>query len=49
MKFPRIDRDTRPNSINRRRAGMQHAAAALWPASNEANRPIRETFGVPQN
>ncbi len=25
------------------------AADALWPASNEANRPIRKTFSIPLN
>ena len=29
-------RDTLLNSINHRRAAIQHAADALWPASDEA-------------
>ena len=48
-ELSRIDRDTLLNSINRRRAAIQHAADALWPASDEANRPIRKTFGIPLN
>jgi hypothetical protein len=48
-ELSRIDRDTLLNSINRRRAAIQHAADALWPASAEANRPIRKTFGIPLN
>ena len=56
MKPSRIDRDTLLNSINRRRAAIQHAADALWPATDalwpatdEANRPTRKTFGIPLN
>ena len=49
MKPSRIDRDTLLNSINRRRAAIQHAADALWPSSEEANRPIRKTFAIPLN
>ena len=30
-------------------AAIQHAADALWPASDEANRPIRKTFAIPLN
>ena len=48
-ELSRIDRDTLLNSINRRRAAIQHAADALWPASDEANRPIRKTFAIPLN
>ena len=31
------------------RAAIQHAADALWPASEEAHRPIRKTFSIPPN
>lgn len=48
-ELSRIDRDTLLNSINRRRAAIQHAADALWPATEEANRPIRRTFSIPLN
>jgi hypothetical protein len=48
-ELSRIDRDTLLNSINRRRAAIQHAADALWPATREANRPVRKTFGIPLN
>lgn len=48
-ELSRIDRDTLLNTINRRRAAIQHAADALWPASAEANRPIRKTFSIPLN
>ena len=30
-------------------AAIQHAADALWPASDEANRPIRKPFAIPLN
>ena len=33
--------------LNTRRASIQHAADAIWPHSQEANRPIRKTFGLP--
>ena len=49
MKPSRIDRDTLLNSINRRRAAIQHAADALWPATDEANCPIRKSLGMPLN
>jgi small-conductance mechanosensitive channel len=48
-ELSRIDRDTLLHSINRRRTAIQHAADALWPASAEASRPIRKTFGLPLN
>jgi len=48
-ELSRIDRDTLLNTINRRRAAVQHAADALWPASEESNRPIRKAFGIPLN
>lgn len=47
MKSTRIDRDTLLNPINHRRGASQHIADALWLASDEANRPIRKTFGIP--
>ncbi len=33
--------------LNTRRASIQHAADAVWPHSQETNRPIRKTFGLP--
>lgn len=33
--------------LNTRRSSTQHAADAVWPHSQEANRPIRKTFGLP--
>lgn len=46
-ELSRLDRDGLIHLINSRRAAAQHAADALWPASEEATRPIRKTFGIP--
>lgn len=48
-ELSRIDRDTLLNTINRRRAAIQHAADSAFPASEEASRPIRKTFRIPLN
>jgi len=47
-ELSRLDRDGLLHVINSRRAAVQHAADALWPAADEATRPIRKTFGIPQ-
>ena len=46
-ELSRLDRDGLLHVINSRRAAVQHAADALWPAADEATRPIRKTFGIP--
>ncbi len=46
-ELTRIDRDGLIHLINTRRSAVQHAADALWPAADEAHRPIRKTFSIP--
>lgn len=46
-ELTRIDRDSLIHLINTRRSAVQHAADALWPAADEAHRPIRKTFSIP--
>lgn len=46
-ELSRLDRDGLLHLINTRRSAVQHAADAIWPASQEATRPIRKTFKIP--
>ncbi|MEO5917911.1 MAG: hypothetical protein ABIS50_27000 [Luteolibacter sp.] len=46
-EIARLDRDDLIHVLNTRRSAIQHAADSRWPWSNEANRPIRKTFGLP--
>ncbi len=48
-ELSRLDRDTLLNTINTRRAAIQHAADALWPPTEDTNRPTRKTFSLPLN
>ena len=43
----RLDRDELIELLNNHRSAIQHAADAIWPWSNEANRPTRKTFALP--
>jgi hypothetical protein len=43
----RIQRDALIKKINTRRLAIQHAADAIWPFINEANRPYRKAFQLP--
>ncbi len=47
LKDKEIARDELLHVLNTRRASIQHAADAVWPHSQETNRPIRKTFGLP--
>ena len=46
-EIARLARDKLLHVLNTRRASIQHAADAVWPHSQETNRPIRKTFGLP--
>jgi hypothetical protein len=46
-EIARLDRDELLHILNTRRSSIQHAADAVWPHSQETNRPIRKTFGLP--
>ncbi len=46
-ELSRLDRDGLLHVINTRRAAVQHAADAIWPATEAATRPIRKTFSIP--
>ena len=48
-EITRLDRDELIHVLNTRRSAIQHAADALWPWSDENNRPIRKTFSLPLN
>jgi hypothetical protein len=43
------ERDALTRTINARRHAIQHAADALWPYTEPANRPMRKLFGLPLN
>jgi hypothetical protein len=48
-ELARLTRDDLMHVLNTRRASIQHAADAIWPASDENNRPIRKTYAIPLN
>jgi hypothetical protein len=46
-ELARLDRDELLHVLNTRRSAIQHAADAVWPYSEETNRPVRKTCGLP--
>jgi hypothetical protein len=48
-ELSRLNRDELVELLNHHRSAVQHAADALWPWSQEINRPTRKTFALPLN
>ena len=46
-EIARLTRDQLIDVLNTRRSAIQHAADAIWPYTDEMNRPIRKSFEIP--